>query len=186
MLLPLDQHLAFEAVEHKWGDLCRQIATPMEIPDGWLQAMIYRESGGNAKARNREKTPDDPADDGIGLLQITSQALKRGFTDEQLFDPATNIRVGAKYVAFLGAIYKWDFASVAAAFNAGSVRPSSQNRWGMVMTAGHVSSEVAAYNYFLILKADDEKKAAMAAVAQQFNLFELLDGKAGDDAVEKV
>lgn len=192
MLLPLDQHIVLQSVERQWGDLCRKYADPLGIPDGYCQSHIYRESGGNDHAYRQERDASGAPIvshgrplTGVGLFQITDGGLKRGYTDAQLFDPELNIRIGTQYLAFLGGLYKWDFPSMCAAFNAGSVRPSSKNKWGMVQTAGHVSSEVAAYNYWLSMKLDAERKVAMMAAARQFNLFELLDGK-DDDGTQKV
>lgn len=171
-----------DAVEEQWGDLCRAIGGRNGIPDGWLQAMIYRESGGNQYARNQEGTPGYPADDGIGLMQITSPALKGHMADEELFKPVINIGIGARYAADLGHRYGWDFPRVAAAFNAGSVQPSSKNRWGMVQTTGHVDAEVLALNYWTYRKLDEERRAAALAVAKQFTTWELLEGKQDPEA----
>jgi len=138
-------------VEARWGDLCRRIGERHGIPDGWLQAMIWRESGGDPKARNPERLPG-PEDDGIGLMQITSKALKAGHSDVELEDPALNIEIGASYVGSLIKRYGDDFPSVAAAYNAGSVRkplPGFENPWGMHSSPGHITAEVSALNYYI-------------------------------------
>jgi len=175
---PFEQRRQIDAVEEKWGDLCREIGAKHLLPDGWLQAMIWRESGGNPRARNREK-PEDPTDDGIGLMQITSKSLKGNRTEEELFDPRTNIEIGARYVSWLAALpgIKGDFPKIAAAFNAGSVVPTHRNRWGMIMTEGHVDAEVQALNYWTTMKAAKVLMAAAEAAAKQFTTPELL----GDD-----
>lgn len=135
-------------IERDWGSLCREKGQPLGIPDGWLQAMIYRESGGNKKAFRRE--PNGWT--GIGLLQITSPALKKGKSDDQVFIPAVNIELGAAYVAYQISRYGKDFPKVAAAFNAGSVRETNANPWGMVHTTGHVMAEVRALNSWTAMK----------------------------------
>jgi soluble lytic murein transglycosylase-like protein len=155
VLAPADAKV-LEAIEGKWGAICRAAAAKHGLPDGWLQAHIYRESGGNARAFRQERDQNGVAImrqgrplTGIGLLQITSPELKSHWRDEQLYDPATNLDIGAAYMATLAKRYDFDFPKVAAAYNAGSVRVSSANPWGMVQTTGHVSSEVAALNTWL-------------------------------------
>lgn len=180
---------SMDRVEEKWGDLCRESSARHQLPDGWLQAMIKRESNGNERAFRQEKDKNgQPIRDasgrlltGVGLLQITSPALKKNRTDTELFAPALNIELGAGYVAYLasrpdtkGSDGKPDFARIAAAFNAGSVRDSSRNRWGMVQTNGHVDAEVAAYNYWIARKMSDAQRAAAFAVAHEFSETDLL------------
>lgn len=153
------QAVILDQVEAKWGGMCRVYSEAYGLPDGWIQAMIYRESGGNEGAFRRE--PNGWT--GIGLLQITYPALKGhrkvtengvsrwvgGKSDEEVFRPSTNLDIGAKYIASLMKTYGNDFPKVAAAFNAGSVRPSNENPWGMHSTGNHISAEVAALNYWI-------------------------------------
>lgn len=135
-------------IEADWGDTCRQVGGPLGIPDGWLQAMIYRESGGNRRAFRKE--PNGWT--GVGLLQITHPALKAGRTDAEVFIPTVNLGIGARYLQGLITKYGHDFPKVSAAYNAGSVRDSEKNPWGMVMTDGHVTAEVAALNSWLLYR----------------------------------
>ncbi len=190
-MLPASQWNAVKRVEERWGPLCREIGAKYLLPDGWLQAMIFRESGGNPRARNTERTAD-PTDDGIGLLQITNRGLKGNRTDEQLFDPLTNIEIAAKYVAYLAGRPDTrakdgsaDFAKVAAAFNAGGVRDSAKNRFGMVSTGDHVDHEVRTLNTWTYQRLEGEKFFAAQAFAKNFPATDLIEdhGPAGvDDA----
>lgn len=184
-MLDASQWNQIQMVEYKWGDLCREVGGQHHLPDGWLQAMIWRESGGDEHARNREGTPTDPSDDGIGLLQITNRALKGGRTDVELFVPRTNIGIGAGYISYLasrpdtrGKDGVPDFARLAAAFNHGHVEASTANRWGMVSTGSHIDQEVRAYNTWVYLKLEGEKFYAAQAFAKSFPTKDLL----GDDA----
>jgi soluble lytic murein transglycosylase-like protein len=177
-----------DRVEAQWGDLCREIGSRHQLPDGWLQAMIWRESGGNARAFRQEKDRFGvPIRDafgrlltGVGLMQITSPAIKKNRTDAELFNPPLNVELGATYVSYLasrpdvrGTDGKPDFARISAAFNAGSVRDSGQNRWGMVQTSGHVDAEVAAFNYWLSRRMSDAQREAALAIAVQFTPTDL-------------
>lgn len=177
-LLPPEDWESMRRIEAKYGPLCREIGSKHQLRDGELQAMIKRESDGYERARNREGT-DDPANDGLGLLQITAAGLKRGLTDEQLFDPRTNIEVGAKHLSWIYSLPKveGDFAKAAAIFNAGSIRDTAKNPYGMVSTGDHIDYEVRALNTWLYLKAEALRQAASVAVAHQFSTQELLDGK---------
>lgn len=166
-ILAASEARILDRVEEQWGPLCRLVGEAYGLPDGWMQATIYRESGGDPMARNTEGTPKDPRDDGIGLMQITHPSLKGrrkvtidgrpqwvgGKTDEELFLPATNLDIGARYLAEKLKVYGNDFPRVAAAFNAGSARPPAdkdhQNPWWLHSTGNHVSEEVAALNYWI-------------------------------------
>jgi hypothetical protein len=155
-----------EHVEARWGELCRRIGGRHGIRDGWIQAMIWRESGGNPQARNPETKPGNE-DDGVGLLQITSGGLKAGHSDAELQDPETNIEIGAAFIASLVKRYGDDFPKVSAAFNAGSVRAplrGFENPWGMMQTSGHVTAEVCALNYYLQRSVSDADRASTLAL----------------------
>jgi soluble lytic murein transglycosylase-like protein len=173
---------SFDVVQSKWGAKCDAAADKYSLPHGWLDSMVYRESGGNEHAyrieRDRMGQPIVSAGralTGIGLMQITSPQLKGRHTDLELFDPDLNLDLGARYLAWLAPKYDWDFPRIAAAFNAGSVRPSRDNRWGMVQTKGHVDSEVAALNYYLSKRLNEADRAAAMAVAVQFDLTDTLE-----------
>lgn len=188
------QHAAMDAVEARWGALCRESGERHQLPDGWLQAMIWRESLGNPKAFRQERhkdgtpivSPNGRPLTGVGLMQITSPALKGQRTDAELMSPALNIEIGAKYLAEIAARpdVKGDFARASATFNAGSVQPSKDNPWGMRSTGNHVQAEVCAYNYFVSLKLADEQRTAALAVAVQFDLRDTLESNAVSPATE--
>lgn len=154
-------------IEAKWGGTCRTMGALWDVPDGWLQAMIYRESGGKVQARRAEQNGWI----GVGLLQITHPSLKgakrlvvdgkvtwsRPRPDGDIETPATNIYIGAKYLRELIDRYGKDFPAVSAAFNHGSVQASATSPWGMVAAPGHISEEVAALNTWVKLARDAMK-----------------------------
>jgi hypothetical protein len=155
------------SVIERWEPLATKVADTFGLPVGWILAMIWRESGGNPRAFRKE--PNGWT--GIGLLQLTHPGVKAGLTDAALYDPETNLLSGARHILRLVARYGWDFPMVSAAYNAGSVRASTENPWGMVQTGGHVSAEVSALNYYLLR---GERLAAERAAAVQFSTAELL------------
>lgn len=129
----------------RWGDPFR--AWGLGVDWKRLIAMAYQESGFNPNIMSGFH------DGGVGLFQITNKALKGGHTDEQLKDPQLNTTIAANYILDLQRRYGADAASwpkISAAFNAGSVRPDSTNRWNMHCTAGHIDSEVACLNYCIL------------------------------------
>lgn len=174
-----------DKIEADWGGMCRLYAEAYGLPDGWLQAMIFQESGGNPDARNPEANKG-PEDDGLGLLQITHPSLKGrrrivvdgqsrwigGRTDAELLVPSTNLDIGAKYLAQHYKRIGNDFPRNAAAFNAGSDHPPSdkdhENPWWLHSTGNHVSREVAALNYWIqafAAKPDLEQPQLISLVA---------------------
>lgn len=182
-MLDATQWNGIKAVEARWGELCREIGSRHQLPDGWLQAMIWRESGGNPRAFRQETDKfGNPlyvggrALTGIGLMQITHPSLKRGRTDTELFDPGINIETGARYLAEIAARpdVKGDFPRAAACFNAGSVRGSTANRWGMHSTGSHIDQEVRALNTWIYSRLKGEQFYAAQALAKQFSTLELL------------
>jgi len=86
-----------------------------------------------------------------GLMQIMyTTAYSVGFRGkpEDLYDPATNIEVGAAYIAspFQRKNHGWDPPKIACAYNAGSVRSTKKNAWGMFYHPGHLDRWIPSYN----------------------------------------
>jgi len=158
---------SMNSVMARWTTIASPIATSKIIPFEVILAMIWQESKGNPGAFRQE--PDGQT--GIGLMQITNRSLKAGHSDVELYDPKLNIRIGTEYVAVLVNRYGTDWPKIFAAFNSGSVRPSTKNQWGMVCTHGHVDGEVAAYNYAI----EQELDAAQRALMAQFDLRDIVD-----------
>lgn len=166
-ILAAEYRPAMDRTVKLWEPLAQEISAAYGVPDGWLLAMIHRESKGNPMAFRREANGWT----GIGLLQITHPSLKGNRSDGELYAPRVNLAIGARYAATLIAKYGAKAPEVFAAYNAGSVRESNQNPWGMVQTTGHVSEEVAALNYYLLRSSEHE---AARAAALQFSTRELL------------
>jgi hypothetical protein len=78
------------------------------------------------------------------LMGISSSTCKTRMHSS----PDFSFQVGAKYMATSGqrAQHHGDPPKIAAAYNAGSVRRSSANRWHMVTTGNHIDRFVTAYN----------------------------------------
>jgi soluble lytic murein transglycosylase-like protein len=143
----------FDSRVMRWAELAFTAGQPYEVATGDLLAMAFRESGGNANARNAEVPP------GIGLTQITNTSLYQGLTQAQVLDPLTNLRIAAKFLHYLAShCPAAGLPELASMYNAGAVpgpgntlrpHPSSLSPWGYRETAGHITAEVAARNYYL-------------------------------------
>ena len=98
------------------------------LPAAFTLGVIEGESGGNPLAEG------PPSDHGIGLMQITATVLKQGLSDEEVFDPATNIRLGVDALAHSASIVGYDLPKLASMYNAGGgaggPHPSVDAPWG--------------------------------------------------------
>jgi soluble lytic murein transglycosylase len=91
-----------------------------------LRALIVTESGGDPRARSRAGA--------VGLLQLmlpsaNDVARRLGMGEvrtEDLEDPATNVRLGAGYLAWLLGVFGGEESFAVAAYNAG---PEPVKRW---------------------------------------------------------
>lgn len=90
------------------------------VPEAWIQAVIQTESSGNPNAYRAEPRINDAS---YGLMQLLfGTAKKLGYTGEPngLFDPDTNIRLGAKLLADLRSRYGENAERVYSAYNSGN------------------------------------------------------------------
>ena len=116
----------------------RTCAVPIEI----LVATVCTESGGNPKALriepryiSDEKTPGRIS---YGLTQtlLSSAGEAMGFPVDRtwLEKPLNALLAGGKCIYRKRGVTKYDPPLVAGAYNAGSLRPSTRNPWGLVCT----------------------------------------------------
>lgn len=129
-------------VVERWVPLAQEVADTVSVPILWLLAMVYAESRGNPAAEAK--------DGGWGLLQITHESLKVGYTKTQVFDPKTNLTIGARLLK-KHAAFSQELPELASCFNAGGAgygrpHPSEASPWGFRETTGHISRVVAANN----------------------------------------
>lgn len=88
------------------------------VPEAWIRAVIEVESGWNPEAYN----PNDPTG-AWGLMQLlyrTAQGLGYEGDPTGLFDPETNIDLGAKLLGQLRIQYGDDFRRIYSAYNSGN------------------------------------------------------------------
>ena len=140
------------------------------VPVPVIIATISTESSGNSRAyryepafydnyiKNKKLWKNNPyynepkrISASYGLMQILyTTAYDVGFRGkpEDLYDPETNIDAGAAYIAssFQVKNHGWDPPKIACAYNAGSVRPTNKNSWGMFFHPGHLNRWIPSYN----------------------------------------
>ncbi|MEC5215518.1 hypothetical protein RCH09_000449 [Actimicrobium sp. GrIS 1.19] len=91
-------------------DLVSKLAPRYQIDPDFALAIIYIESGFNAKAVSPKRAQ--------GLMQLMPDTALR-FNVKNPFDPEDNIKGGLQYLRWLLAYFKGDVVKVAAAYNAG-------------------------------------------------------------------
>ncbi|MDR6092758.1 soluble lytic murein transglycosylase-like protein [Stenotrophomonas sp. SORGH_AS321] len=94
----------------RWHPLLRQIADEVGIESALLQAVVQQESGFNPLA----VSPAGAA----GLMQLMPATARR-FGVRDRFDPAQNLRGGARYLAWLLQHFDQDLDLALAGYNAG-------------------------------------------------------------------
>ncbi len=98
------------AAPSRWRPLLRQIAEEMDMDAALLQAVVGQESGFDPLA----VSPAGAA----GLMQLMPATARR-FGVRDRFDPAQNLRGGARYLAWLLQHFDQDLDLALAGYNAG-------------------------------------------------------------------
>jgi soluble lytic murein transglycosylase len=110
----------------KYAEEIERVAAESRLDPHLLRGLVAAESGGNPRAVSGK--------DAVGLLQLTVETAAREAKElglprpdaEALLDPATNLRLGARYLARLLARFGGEEAFALAAYNAG---PTPVARW---------------------------------------------------------
>lgn len=143
----------FEQRVMRWEDMALAACEPHGVPLAWMMATIYHESLGDPNAVNSETPP------GLGLTQITSPSLYRGYTRAEVLIPRVNLGICARHLRRLTeSCEPNDWPAIMSAYNAGCAvggggklrpHPSSRTPWGYRCTGSYIDSGVAANNFFI-------------------------------------
>ena len=107
---PVKTSSEFRAASSRYAPLVQKAAREHSIDQALLQAMIATESGFDPRAVSRKGA--------VGLMQLMPETARRyGVRDP--YDPADNIRGGAKYLRDLMRKFNNDLSLTLAAYNAG-------------------------------------------------------------------
>lgn len=104
---------------NQYDDIIRSESQRFNIRQTWIKAIIGRESTFNPRAYRAEPAINDAS---IGLMQIlmgTARGLGFQGTEEELYDPATNIHYGTMLLAEIAGRCGTNFAAVYSAYNSG-------------------------------------------------------------------
>jgi soluble lytic murein transglycosylase-like protein len=102
-----------------FDDFITEANAKYSVPFEWIKAVIGTESDFNPNAYNGS----DPGGGAYGLMQVLySTAVGLGYSGDPagLFDPETNIDLGAKLIAQIMARTGSDFSAMYSAYNSGS------------------------------------------------------------------
>jgi hypothetical protein len=114
----------------EWTAQADEAAARYGVDPSVLLAVIEVESSGDPAARG--------AAGEVGLMQVmpaTAQMVRPGISEAELWDPATNVDVGAAYFARQLQRYGGDVAAAISAYNAGTATPRNQSYVDRVLGA---------------------------------------------------
>lgn len=101
---------AYPPASDRYTPLVQKVAREHSLDQALLQAMIAAESGFDPHAVSRKGA--------VGLMQLMPETARR-YGVRNLYDPAENIRGGAKYLRDLMRKFNNDLSLTLAAYNAG-------------------------------------------------------------------
>lgn len=108
--------------------LVQAASSEFNVPVALIFAHMKQESSFNSKAYRAEPSINDTS---IGLMQVllgTARTIIPGITLDQLYDPATNIRIGAAYIAKNLTRYG-NIPDAIASYNAGSAYKDANDNY---------------------------------------------------------
>jgi LPXTG-motif cell wall-anchored protein len=123
----------------EYDAIIAEAAARYDVPESWIKAVIGVESDFNAAAYRAEPAINDASYGLMQLLYRTAALLGYDGDPEGLFDPETNIMLGAKYLGQLRSQFGDDFRAVYSAYNSGSADKYKTSS----VVAQHVSNAMA-------------------------------------------
>lgn len=146
-----------------YGTDCATSAKRLGVPVELIVATIATESRGDASARRQEPQIGDQS---VGLMQTLVKTARSAMgrpnlRADDLLDPRTSIEAGTCYIAQQRAGTHFDPPLVAAAYNAGSLKPdpAEANRWKLrcypLGTGQHIDRFVSWFNDCMVVSAAD-------------------------------
>jgi len=140
-----------------WGSLILGAASAHGVPPAWILAIATEETG--LWSGNPDEQASKVSGAGArGVMQIMP-ATARGFgaDPDQMYDPASNIDVGAALLAKLAKLRGGQLPEMAAAYNSGSVCAPGRNQWNLAM-ADDYAGNVIRWNNSAVMYLDMSPK----------------------------
>jgi soluble lytic murein transglycosylase-like protein len=109
-------------LKNDFDDLIWQASQDWDVPFVWIKAVIGTESDFNPNAYRAEPKINDASRGLMQLLYRTAKGLGYTGDPDGLYDPFTNIQLGAKFLADLRDTSGDDFKAVYSAYNSGNPR----------------------------------------------------------------
>jgi soluble lytic murein transglycosylase-like protein len=112
--------LGLYTAEKEYLPIIQAQSSAQGVPVALILATIRQESNFDPEAYREEPQINDAS---TGLMQIllkTAQGIQPGITEDQLYDPATNIRLGTFYLKQQLDRYGGNIQDAIAAYNAGT------------------------------------------------------------------
>lgn len=110
----------FNAAPHsRYDELIDRYAAQFHLPPPLIKGLIQAESGFNAAARRHEPALGDTSRGLMQLLYATARGLGYAGPPDGLYDPETNVVLGALYLRQLLNAYDQDARLALAAYNCG-------------------------------------------------------------------
>lgn len=150
-------------ISDQYDDIIMQAASDWAVPFEWIKAVIGAESDFSPSAYRAEPQINDAS---YGLMQIlgrTASGLGYSGAVEGLYDPTTNINLGAKLLGQLIDSWGMDFSAVYSAYNSGSG------------TAYKTNTDVAAH----VNRALNYLDQVTSAIGQTVSDYPVASGSAG-------
>lgn len=143
---------AIAACMKKYGASIKKHADAFKVSRGSVVATAMTESSCTNPAGSSDGLSSGPMQvTGSTCAAVAGGGISSAACKTKMFtSPDFSFQIGAKY---MGSSYQLkqhgnDPPKIAAAYNAGSIRQSSANRWHMVVTGTHIERFVAAYNAY--------------------------------------
>lgn len=136
----------------RWHSLAADNELRTGVPAALTKAFIFSESAGDPKQHGPQ------SDYGIGLMMITHNSLKQGLSNEEVFVPENNVRLGTDFLRTLAAkAGSYDPVQISSMYNCGpgahGAKVSPGAPWGVCeysrdgVYTGYISKIVRSYNY---------------------------------------
>jgi hypothetical protein len=155
----------------RYGDSIRRWADRYNISRASLLATAITESGCTNPAGSSDGLSSGPTQVTASTCAAVTGLSQSTCRTRMHSNPDFSFEVGARYIASSYQLNQHhnDPPKLAAAYNAGSLRASSANRWHMVVTGNHIDRFVSAYNAYRAWETTAGSRSEFRFADAEFN-----------------